>query len=137
VYDLLRMEKTIRYSPFILIFYASFLVWLSLSSASVYPQLAGRIPYIDKIVHFCLYLVLALLIQLTFYTRIENYHHQIILTFLISFAFGLLMEILQSAIPALQRTFEWGDVVFNIVGSVAGILFASFFITNTSESNEK
>ena len=93
------------------------------------------IPHFDKVVHFGMYFVLALLLIHPLQRRALKVALGV---FLISFLVGGAIEILQFAM-AMQRTASWGDFLADMAGATAGWLlyfpliryipFTKFFLT--------
>jgi len=81
------------------------------------------LPYMDKIVHFALYFVLAMLVMavLTLNSHLKTSRWTYIITITICLLYGWLIEVLQRAFfPG--RSFEWLDVVADTAGAVVGVL---------------
>lgn len=81
------------------------------------------LPYLDKVVHFALYFVLAMLVMavLTLNSYLKNSKWTYTITIAICLLYGWLIEILQRAFfPG--RSFEWMDVVADTAGAVVGVL---------------
>ncbi|TCN72110.1 VanZ family protein [Acetobacteroides hydrogenigenes] len=81
------------------------------------------LPYMDKIVHFALYFVLAMLVMavLTLNSHLKTSRWTYIITITICLLYGWLIEVLQRAFFA-GRSFEWLDVVADTAGAVVGVL---------------
>jgi VanZ family protein len=82
-----------------------------------------EIPYQDKIVHFMLYFVLALLVMalLTLNSTLRKTRWTYLLTILICLLYGWIIEVFQRTFfPG--RSFEWMDVVADTAGAVIGVL---------------
>jgi len=122
------MDRIVRIAPILLIVYIVFLVWLSLSPASMYSHFKIRIPYFDKLVHFSLYVVLSVLILVSLINLPKSAFVSISVVVLSSFFFGLLMEILQFSLPYIHRSFEYGDLLSNFIGAVAGTFLSYVFL---------
>lgn len=89
-----------------------------------------RIPYMDKIVHFFMYFIFALLIIYGYlkYTRGNLRKKHIIISFFIVVFWGGLMEILQGVFQfSLGRSMDLIDFIANLTGSLVAILI--FYIT--------
>ena len=80
-----------------------------------------RIPYFDKIAHFGIFFVQSLLLSLlfNFQTR-KSYIQIIILSTLLAFVYGGLIEILQSKF--FNRTGEIIDLIADILGAFTGAI---------------
>ncbi|MEM8526744.1 MAG: VanZ family protein [Bacteroidota bacterium] len=86
----------------------------------------------DKVAHAFVYFVLAYFLFRGFQKRTSNQKSNIY-AFLISAAYGVLMEIIQySFFP--NRYFEFLDILANIVGAIASLGFIYFLITKKSQS---
>ena len=84
---------------------------LSLLPASVVPRLPGG----GTLEHFSAYLALALIPAVAM-RRV----YSVFVAVILMACLGVLLEILQTAIPG--RAFEWVDIVMNTVGVTAGAL---------------
>lgn len=100
---------------FALVFYAC------LKPSSSFPKVS--IPHLDKLVHLLMFLGVAFLTMLwrsVKKQRILDQKTSASRAILISFVMGFGIEILQST-PLIQRGFEWADVLFDMIGAVAGV----------------
>jgi VanZ family protein len=109
------------------------IIWLgliffaSLTSSDKIPDFQ-LFPHVDKVIHFCMYLVLsfslipALLIN-------KKYKKGYLLSFIISVFFGFLMEYFQQVL-AIGRSAELFDFLANTIGSIAGILIYQLTFRN-------
>jgi glycopeptide antibiotics resistance protein len=79
----------------------------------------------DKFVHVCLYLGFAWL--LCWSLRVERKPFLYYLILLLSFMWGLLMEIFQFLMH-FGRAFEWFDILSNTSGALIGILIYRLMI---------
>ncbi len=96
-----------------LTFYASIM-----SSNSVKSFSSFHFKGIDKIAHFTLYFVFAIL---WWHALSYIYNKKVIwLVLVISIAFGIAMELLQLFF-FLDRSFEVSDIIANIIGSFVGV----------------
>ncbi|KAF0190362.1 MAG: hypothetical protein FD166_3816, partial [Bacteroidetes bacterium] len=83
-----------------------------------------------KIVHFIIYLLLALMMyygwkkQITFPSL---YRHTLLKILVITFAYGFLVEILQEKLTA-DRHFDLMDALANSSGAVAGSWISPYFL---------
>lgn len=118
------MDKVLRYAPILLISYSIIIIWLSLSPSSLYSQYNIKIPHVDKLVHAGMYLFFSSLLFFTLKKFNRPIGFVIFSTILVSYFFGLVMETLQFLIPYLNRSFEWGDTLSNLSGTVGGTLIA-------------
>ena len=100
----------------ILFAYTLFIVFIS-----VIPLNEGSgdfFPFLDKIIHFLIYTLLAFLAINTF--RLKARKNCYIKVFLYCFFVGSLIECIQYFLPF--RSFEGFDILANSAGSVVGIL---------------
>ncbi|MBL0310423.1 MAG: VanZ family protein [Bacteroidetes bacterium] len=103
------------------IFWAAFVLWLSLSPAKGLPHIA--IPQFDKLVHFSFYFILASLMyygwkkQNTLALLHQNPFLKIIL---IASLYGLSIEVLQETVTN-DRYFSLWDELANILGALSGL----------------
>jgi VanZ family protein len=80
-----------------------------------------RIPYADKVFHFGVFFVQSVLLSLLFGFRTKNSYFQIILlSTLLTFIYGGLIEILQSKF--FNRTGELFDLIADIAGGFVGAM---------------
>jgi VanZ family protein len=105
-------------------------LFLSLSSGESLPQPSWlEFPHIDKVVHFIMYFVFALVLihDLQHYSKIRLNHGQIILTsVLVVVGWGGFLEILQR-IPSIHRNSDLLDFLTNTVGAVVASLLYRIF----------
>lgn len=105
--------------PFILFIYVVVVATLSLISL---PQNETSVlpPYFDKIVHFCFYLGMSILILTLFWIKSKRVRVvDCVKAFLVTFIFGVSIEIIQ---PYIGRTFDLEDIVANCCGNILGIV---------------
>lgn len=79
------------------------------------------IPYIDKFIHFFIYVVFAILWRLA----IGISKTKTILFVLAAIAYGLVIEIAQQYTG--YRSYEWQDVIANSLGIIVGFIGIQFF----------
>jgi len=100
-------------------------LFLSLSSGENLPHSSWlEFPHIDKVVHFVMYFVFALVLihDSQHYSKIRLNHGQIILiSVLIVIGWGGFLEILQR-IPSIHRDSDFFDFLANTVGAVVASL---------------
>jgi hypothetical protein len=121
LHQILQMIK----KNIISIILALVILYLSLSPADTYEGISiFNIPFIDKIVHFCMYFMLMSAIVLENRKTIKNIG-QVILISLIPISYGICIEILQSLLTE-SRTGSFYDVVFNSAGILFSIIFWLF-----------
>lgn len=111
-------------------YWISIAVWASiiLVLCGMPPQDVDKIkfidiPYLDKLVHFGLYFVLALLIMaiLTLNSKLKKSRWANLITILSCLLYGWLIEVMQRAFfPG--RSYELMDVVADTAGAVVGVL---------------
>ncbi len=100
--------------------YAGVVTWLMLtpSPPGLVIKALDLFPQVDKVLHFLVYGVLALLLRWAL-----TVHHQLRAGFttvvLGAVAYGLFMECLQALLVAYARSFEWMDIVSNSLGAFA------------------
>jgi VanZ family protein len=80
---------------------------------------------LQKILHFCLYGVLALLLCWTF-EGIQSRTYRFLLSYLTAVAFGAMMEWCQTRVPGRFGTVH--DVAINAAGAALGLLAAAFLL---------
>jgi VanZ family protein len=100
---------------------ALLIMYLSLTSSDTFNKVSlFNIPFLDKIVHFGMYFVLMSVILFENRKTFISTGH-IFLIALIPLFYGILMEILQSALT-VSRSGSFYDVVFNSVGILVSLL---------------
>lgn len=101
------------------------ILYLSLANSSTFNKVSDfGIPHFDKVVHTCMYF--GLMIVLLFenrYTLKNNW--SVILLSLIPFAYGILMELLQTWLTA-TRTGDIMDALFDLAGILIAIIVWKF-----------
>ncbi len=82
--------------------------------------------YFDKIIHFLLFFIQSFLITKTYFSVkfSFNFFKMILILLLI---FCILIEIIQIIMP--YRTFEYSDLLSNILGSALGSVFGYFLVS--------
>jgi VanZ family protein len=117
----MQLKKRFRFLPAAL--FTFLIAILSLLPSS---EMSGikwfHIPFFDKIVHFGMYFILAIL----FIYAMENSRTKLdlrlaLLVFLIGIAYGGLLEILQYLMHA-GRSADWFDFLSDALGSLTGIM---------------
>ena len=82
--------------------------------------------YFDKIIHFSLFFIQSFLITKTYFSVKFSFNFfKMILILLLIFCF--LIEIIQIIMPF--RTFEYSDLLSNILGSALGSVFGYFLVS--------
>lgn len=82
-------------------------------------------PLIQKVLHICLYAVLALLLVWTL-DSIQSRAYRLLNAFIIAVAFGAIMEWCQTMVPGRFGTVY--DVALNAAGVALGLLAAFFLL---------
>lgn len=75
---------------------------------------------LDKIVHFAIYGITALLLWKFLYNRIGNRGIIGLISVVIASLYGLIIEIIQSFLP--YRSFSVSDIISNFLGAVAFVV---------------
>jgi len=116
------------------------LYWLIIFILTSIP--GGSIPKVfggvDKLKHFGAYFVLAILLNFTLYLQNKFpllSKKSMLFTFLITLFYGLFDEVHQIFIPG--RSFDWWDLVADVVGSLLGILLVKVIIAENSNNITK
>ncbi|MDR0573077.1 MAG: VanZ family protein [Tannerella sp.] len=82
-----------------------------------------KIPYIDKAAHFGFFFVQSILLSLLFnFQTGKSYFHIILLSTLLAFVYGGLIEILQNEF--FDRTGDFYDLTADILGGFTGAIIA-------------
>jgi len=102
-----------------IIAYLILIAVLSLYPGNDLPEV--DVPNIDKLVHFFMYAGLGYLSSLSFGKCPLRWRQIRFWLFVLIFAYGYLMELLQGYIPALHRSMSYWDAFFNGLGALAGI----------------
>ncbi len=101
----------------VLVAYAGFVAWVSLSPPETFAAVPGILLRYSKAAHFLLYGVLVLLARWAMAA-----HWAVRPAFLVvvlgASAYGSLMEVLQGALVRYHRSFEFGDIVANTLGAL-------------------
>ena len=101
---------------------ALIIMYLSLASSDTFEKIPTfNITNFDKIVHFCMYFGLMSVIIFESRKTLKS-TGSLFLTALIPFFYGVLMEILQSALTT-SRTCSFYDVLANSFGILVSLLF--------------
>ena len=79
----------------------------------------------QKVLHVCLYGVLALLLLWTF-EGIQSRAYRFLISFILAVAFGAVMEWCQTKVPGRFGTVY--DVALNAAGAALGLLAAAFLL---------
>jgi len=102
------------------------IVYLLIFYKSVDVDVKYPIIYFDKIIHFLLFFIQSFLITKTYFSVKFSFNFfKMILIILLIFCF--LIEIIQIIIP--YRTFEYSDLLSNILGSALGSVFGYFLVS--------
>ncbi len=102
---------------------------LLIAFVSLWPSSGDGIeifPNADKPGHFLMYFFLCFLLVRTRNPKAKNYFKSSMFIAAGFSLYGLIMEILQEAMP-FGRTFEWADAVANTIGAFSGMLLAAVF----------
>lgn len=102
----------------ILLFWVILITILSLVSFRKMPKIS--VENSDKYVHFSFYFVLTILLFLNIIVK-SNFYKTIFISILIAVFYGIIIEGMQEAFTSTRRA-EWGDVVFNSLGSLTAAL---------------
>ena len=111
------------------IIWVCIVLFLSLSPGDIFQHPSWLMfPHIDKVVHFIMYFVFALVFinDSQHYSKIRPMHRQIVFSVLIVISWGGFLEILQR-IPSIHRSCDFFDFLANTVGAVvASVLYRRF-----------
>lgn len=103
------------FSSFVVYSYTVFIIIVSLIPIGV----EGPVTFFDKIVHFAIYFLLSFIIVNA--RVLKKKEHPRLFSFFYAFCLGGSIECIQFFLPF--RSFEAGDILCNILGSIAGTLF--------------
>lgn len=116
-------DKKIFFKATFWVLFALVLITTLMPLDNIQPVISFN--FIDKIIHFVYFLLLAVSLMLA-YPRISVSYSILFLSI-----FGLLIEIFQHYLPT-GRSFDWYDALFDSLGAIAGVLltqkFARFFM---------
>jgi len=104
------------------IIYLVNIAFLSLSPSYNLPVI--HIPYIDKVVHICMYLGLSFLACWIY----DIGHHRVWFMYMLLatvFMYGVLMEILQRTMHN-GRDFDFKDMLANLTGAIIGLIIYKY-----------
>ena len=82
--------------------------------------------YFDKIIHFLLFFIQSFLITKTYFS-VKFYFNFFKMILILLLIFCFLIEIIQIIVP--YRTFEYSDLLSNILGSALGSVFGYFLVS--------
>lgn len=118
-----------------LLIYIGTIIWFALlfygtlKPSSSLPKIS--IPHLDKLIHFLMFLGAAFLVMLWRTVKKKSqkeFKQSAHSAIVVSFITGLGIELLQST-AFIQRGFEWADLLFDMLGAMAGVyLFAKVVI---------
>jgi VanZ family protein len=99
-----------------------------MSSRSGLPDINQWFPNMDKFVHFCIYLILGISVQLAILAYFSKAGRitLMISTVLFGLAFGVFDEFHQSYVPG--RDSSLGDLIADTVGVTLSLLFITYII---------
>lgn len=103
------------------IIWAEIILFLCAIPSDSLPDPKLNIPHLDKVIHFGMFFIMAIFLcsELRYQTRLSlRAIYSIAVGF--SFVYGGLIEILQA--NYFLRGGEWGDLVADVLGAVAGCL---------------
>ncbi|TAN40926.1 MAG: hypothetical protein EPN25_06230 [Nitrospirae bacterium] len=106
------------------VLYLGLVNWLLLAPSSVFKKVPSVWQYQDKLVHFGIFLLLALLLRWSLpmeYSRGRK-GLAVLAGFMI---YAASIEVLQPLLTKTDRVFEWPDLLSNIAGLITGWFFPS------------
>ncbi|MBK6482297.1 MAG: VanZ family protein [Chitinophagaceae bacterium] len=110
----------------LLILYLSFAPLKDWPQPSIFQKL-----YLDKAVHFTMYLLLSFLLLRSFFRQqpLQKYRYAIFAgTLAFSAGLGIAVEALQPILTQYRR-FEWMDMLANAIGAIAGIVIFRWLLS--------
>jgi len=110
----------------IALFWTGIILYLCLIKSSNLPKIGVDIPNFDKYIHAFFHLTFTILWFLYFkiYLKKSNNKKLFVIVFLLSFCFGVTIEVLQTVFTT-TRNGDPVDVLANSIGAVLGILAIS------------
>jgi len=105
--------------------YLGFIALLSLLPSDDFPEIP-LFPGADKIVHTFMYMGFAWLACWSVHPEIKHIRYYLII--ILSVGWGILMEVFQFDLH-LGRSFEWFDVLANVIGTLAGVLIYNLMVS--------
>ncbi len=102
---------------------------LCLIPASEFDRINIKITFADLIVHFLMFFTFSavLFFDLNRYYTTQNIKYSpLVISIIISVLFGITIEILQYLLTFLNRTGSFVDLLFDFIGSCAGIVLVRF-----------
>ncbi len=129
----------IRLKIFFIHYWKTFSVSVAIIALCLFPGSEFKKIHIefdgtDLVVHFIMFLALSFMLFLDSinYTKQQNrVRSLLIVSVLACFSFGILTELLQYTIVALNRSGNLMDLAFDLAGSIAGVS-AAYFIKQKS-----
>ena len=116
------------FKKYIVLLCATGILILSIMPSSKVPSVGFE--HFDKIAHIGMYTVLSALIFGYALRSFETSSAKMMLVcFLLASGYGLLMEILQHCFFD-SRSFEFYDIISNIIGSLIGVIFVNNFFNS-------
>ncbi|UII76967.1 VanZ family protein [Flagellimonas sp. HMM57] len=111
--------------------WASFITILSLFSFSGIDTGGVTIPYADKMVHFLFYLIFAILGCFFLRERTQGgltIGKAVLSILFTAITYGIFIEVLQYMVTT-DRMAEFGDIVANTIGAIAGVSLIKWFFS--------
>ncbi len=125
-----------RYLPPVLFFV--FIAWMiihaDMNHKNLIIKIGHSVPWGDKIGHFTLFGIMALLLNMTIrFRQVKLYTRQFHLGSVIVFAFAVIEEFSQLALST--RTFDLVDMAFDLfgIGILSSVAFRRFVVKNLQE----
>jgi VanZ family protein len=119
------MIKTVK-KNILSILTALVIFYLSLAPSDTFDKVnVFDFPYIDKVVHLCMYFGLTIVLLYENRSMVKNYKNLLLLA-IIPFAYGILIEFLQSWFT-LTRHGEFFDAVFDLIGILIALIIWGLF----------
>lgn len=127
-------KTKLRFLPILLFF--SFIIWIivqaDLGIDNPFIQFVHQIPWGDKIGHICIFACLTFLLNHALsYTSFKLFKVELLTGSILIFCFALAEEATQLFFPT--RTFDFGDILSDLVGIFLASIFAYRKIIATSK----
>lgn len=112
--------------------YTCFVLYASLADADYYLPEEKLFQHQDKVFHFIVYILLAIVWSI--YTLKTISKKPLWISFFSTFVFGIVLESVQEIISP-YRTYDTTDLIANCLGVIVGTVFVYYFIRHKVKIN--